>query len=58
MQKLLEKNLNNKLSVLFKSLKIKKNDKIVVHSNIAGLLQFTNINKENGCKIFINFLKK
>ncbi len=53
-----EKNLNNKLNHLFKSLKIKKGDKIVIHSNIAGLMQYTNINKENVCKIFLDFLKK
>ena len=53
-----EKNLNNKLNLLFNSLKIKKGDKIIIHSNIAGLMQYTNINKENVCKIFLNFLKK
>ena len=55
-----EKNLNNKLNLLFKSLKIKKGDKIVIHSNIAGLMQYTDINanKENSCKIFLDFLKK
>ena len=53
-----EKNLNNKLNLLFKSLKIKKGDKIIIHSNIAGLMQYTNINKENVCKIFLDFLKK
>ena len=53
-----EKNLNNKLNLLFKSLRIKKGDKIVIHSNIAGLMQYTNINKENVCKIFLDFLKK
>ena len=53
-----EKNLNNKLNLLFKSLRIKKGDKIVIHSNSAGLMQYTNINKENVCKIFLDFLKK
>ena len=53
-----EKNLNNKLNLLFNSLKIKKGDKIIIHSNIAGLMQYTNINKENVCKIFLDFLKK
>ena len=53
-----QKNLNNKLNILFKNLKIKKDDKIFLHSNIAGLLQYTNSNKENGCKIFLDFLKK
>ena len=53
-----QKNLNKKLDILFKSLKIKKGDKIIIHSNTAGILQFYKKNKEDLCKIFISYLKK
>ncbi len=53
-----QKNLNNKLKHLFKSLKIKKNDKIIIHSNIAGLSQYYKGNKNTNCKLFISFLKR
>ena len=53
-----QKNLNKKLKLLFKSLKIKKGDKIIIHSNIAGLLQFYGNSKEAACKVFFSFLKK
>ena len=53
-----KKNLNKKLNRLFKDLKIKKSDKILIHSNIAGLLQFYNHNIENACNLFISYLKK
>lgn len=50
--------LNKKLNILFKNLKINKGDKIIIHSNIAGLSQFYKKNKGDICKIFISFLKK
>ena len=53
-----QKNLNKKLNLLFKILKIKKGDKIFIHTNIAGVLQFYEKDKENACKIFISYLKK
>ena len=53
-----QKNLNKRLELLFRSLKIKKSDKIIIHSNIAGLLQFYGNNKEAACKVFFSFLKK
>ena len=53
-----QKNLNKKLKHLFKSLKIKKNDKIIIHSNIAGLSQYYKGNKNINCKLFISFLKR
>lgn len=55
---MLQKNLNNKLNYLFKNLKIKKGEKIILHSNIAGILQYTNMNKSSACKFFFNYLKK
>ena len=53
-----QKNLNNRLDILFKGLKIKKGDKIIIHSNTAGILQFYKKNKEDICNIFISYLKK
>jgi aminoglycoside 3-N-acetyltransferase len=53
-----QKKLNKKLNILFKNLKIKKGDKIIIHSNIGGLAQFYKKNKEDVCKIFISYLKK
>ena len=50
--------LNKKLNILFKNLKIIKGDKIIIHSNIAGLTQFYKKNKENVCEIFISYLKR
>jgi aminoglycoside 3-N-acetyltransferase len=50
--------LNKKLKILFKDLKINKSDKIIIHTNIAGLSQFYKKDKEGICKIFISFLKK
>lgn len=50
--------LNKKLNILFRNLKIKKDDKIIIHSNIAGLSQFYKKNKVDTCKIFISYLKK
>ena len=55
---MLQKNLNKKLKLLFESLKIKKGDKIIIHSNIAGLLQFYGNSREDACKVFFSFLKK
>ena len=44
----------DKLSLLFKQLDIKKNDNVILHSNIAGLYQFENSNNKN----YINYFKK
>ena len=52
-----QKNLNKKLDILFKGLKIKKGDKIIIHSNTAGVLQFYKKKKEDLCKTFISYLK-
>jgi aminoglycoside 3-N-acetyltransferase len=53
-----QKNLNRKLKLLFKGLGIKNNDKIIIHSNIAGLSQYHEGGRNRSCKIFISFLKK
>lgn len=53
-----KKKLNKELNHLFKSLKIKKGDKIIIHSNIAGLLQFYFAKREIISEIFISYLKK
>lgn len=53
-----KKNLNKKLKILFKNLKIRKGDKILIHSNISGLFQYYNTDKDNICNLFFVFLKK
>ncbi len=53
-----KKNLNKKLNYLFKDLRIKKNDKIMIHSNVAGLLQFYDGDIGRACNLFISCLKK
>ncbi len=53
-----QKNLNRKLKLLFKGLGIKNNDKIIIHSNIAGLSQYHEGGRNRSCKIFISFLKQ
>ena len=50
--------LNKKLEILFKNLKIKKGDKIVVHSNIGGILQYYNKDKISISEAFFSFIKK
>lgn len=53
-----KKKLNKKLEILFKNLKIKKGDKIVIHSNIGGILQYYNKDRISISKAFFSFLKK
>ena len=53
-----QKKLNKKLNLLFKNLKIKKGDKIILHSNIAGILQYANINNSSACNFFFNYIKR
>ncbi len=53
-----QRNLNNKLNTLFKNLKIKKGDNVIIHSNIAGLFQFYDKDKDTSCKVLISYLKK
>lgn len=55
-QKLLKKKLNN----LFFKLKIKKNDNVIIHTNLGFLYQYTNqkINLINVNKILFDFLKE
>ena len=50
--------IEKKLSILFKNLKIKRNDNVFLHSNSAGILQYTKNkkNKKELFKIFFNFL--
>jgi len=59
LKKLLKKNnllLKKKLDLLFKNLNIKKRDNLIVHSNIAGLLQFNGkINDDTLC-FFLKYL--
>ena len=49
--------IRNKLNKLFNSLKIRKNDNIFLHSNIAGVLQHDDITKNQACGVLYNFLK-
>jgi aminoglycoside N3'-acetyltransferase len=53
-----KKRLNKKLKNLFNTLGIKKGDKIILHSNIAGILQFYNSDKISISKVFFSILKK
>lgn len=53
-----QKDLNRKLDLLFGGLGIKKNDKIIIHSNIAGIIQYYNKNQETVSKLFISYLEK
>tara|TARA_X000000368_G_C23051294_1_gene721529 strand:- start:476 stop:1234 length:759 start_codon:yes stop_codon:yes gene_type:complete len=53
-----QKNLNKELDLLFRSLKVKKGDKVIIHSNIAGIFQFYKKNKKDTCDVFISYLKK
>jgi aminoglycoside 3-N-acetyltransferase len=53
-----ENNIKKKIKVLFKKLKIKKNDNIVIHSNFAGILQFKNFRNEDLYKSFFETVKK
>ena len=50
--------IEKKLSILFKNLKIKRNDNVFLHSNSAGILQYTKYkkNKKKLFKIFFNLL--
>lgn len=50
--------MNKKLNKLFSQLKIRKNQNIIFHSNIAGILQFNKLNKNNACSYLFNYLKK
>ena len=47
--------IEKKLSILFENLKIKRNDNIFLHSNSAGILQYTKYkkNKKNYLKYFL-----
>jgi aminoglycoside 3-N-acetyltransferase len=47
-------NLKRKIKLLFKDLKIRKNDNIIIHSNSAGIFQFKNLKKNDE---YINFFK-
>ncbi len=46
-----------KLTSLFNSLKIRKNDNIIIHSNSAGLFQFDKTIKINQYNKFLKFIK-
>ena len=50
--------IEKKLSILFKNLKIKRNDNVFLHSNSAGILQYAKYkkNKKELFKIFFNLL--
>ena len=47
--------IEKKLSILFKYLKIKRNDNVFLHSNSAGILQYAKYkkNKKELFKIFL-----
>ena len=53
-----KKNIKNKLNTLFKNLNIKKGDKLIVHSNIAGILQYYKTDKITIAKVFFSFLRE
>lgn len=53
-----KKNLKIKLNILFKNLNIKEGDKLIVHSNIAGILQYYKSNRINIASFFFLFLRK
>jgi len=56
---LLKKNkhlIKKKLDFLFKDLNIKKGDNLILHSNIAGLLQFNEKIDDNTLNLFLNYL--
>ena len=52
--------IEKKLSILFRKLNIKRNDNIFLHSNSAGILQYTRSKKgkKKLFKIFLNLLLK
>lgn len=50
--------IEQKLNLLFKDLKIFKNDNLIIHSNISGLLQFGNLYDKELLNFFFNYLKK
>jgi len=52
-----KKKLNKELNKLFNNLGIKKGDKIIIHSNIAGILQFYYKDKISISKVFFSILK-
>tara|TARA_B110000305_G_scaffold240612_2_gene311783 strand:- start:2741 stop:3517 length:777 start_codon:yes stop_codon:yes gene_type:complete len=59
LKKLFKKNnllLKKKLDLLFKNLNIKKGDNLIVHSNIAGLLQFNKEINDDTLNFFLNYL--
>jgi aminoglycoside 3-N-acetyltransferase len=49
-------NLKKKINSLFRSLNIKKGDKLIIHTNIAGLFQFSNNSKS--MSLFLNLILK
>ena len=60
MKKLLKKNnhlLKKKLDLLFKNLNIKKDDNLILHSNMAGLLQFNKTVNDDSLSFFLNYLR-
>ncbi len=50
--------MHEKLNKLFSQLKIRKNQNIILHSNIAGILQFKKFNKDTACSYLFNYIKK
>jgi len=57
---LLKKNnhlLKKKLDLLFKNLNIKKDDNLILHSNMAGLLQFNKTVNDDSLSFFLNYLR-
>ena len=49
--------MEEKLNKLFSQLKIRKNQNIILHSNIAGILQFKKFNKDTACSYLFNYIK-
>ncbi len=54
----MKKKINKELLSLFKKLNIKKNDKIIIHSNLACINQFLLTDKNDCANFFFEFLKK
>lgn len=49
-------NLKKKINTLFRSLDIKRGDKLIIHTNISGLFQY--INNSKSMSLFLNLILK
>ena len=49
--------IEKKLSILFKHLKIKRNDNVFLHSNSAGILQYAKYKKNKSKEVYLRYIK-